>query len=201
VRAPGYFGTFATVLEKGTTVLETENMEDFRYIVHNKELIGFVATAKEFCDLVESPDKGDRRTFLSKLQKALPLIYLTGCSLPDVESNATGTIAEVVAEEDYNLLHVAIRQLMGADDEYLEVFDENMQYSDAPVIASISENVCDIYQDLKNFISSYQQGTHGTMQEALWQLNASFELYWGRTCVNVLRAVHAAVFQTIGEEV
>ena len=39
------------------------------------------------------------------------------------------------------------------------------------------------------------------IEEALWQLNNSFELYWGRACASVLRAVHVAVFRIMDNEV
>jgi hypothetical protein len=175
-------------------------MEEFQHIGYSKEVIEFTAVAKEFCDLVERIDGEEKQAFLSKLQKFLPLIYLKGSLLPDCESDELGMLEEVVTEEDYNHLFNALRQLLAGDDAYLEVFDDNMRYSETPVVASIAENVCDIYQDLKNFISSYQHGMVDVMQEALWQLNANFELYWGRACTSVLRAVHAAVYRITDEE-
>ena len=33
------------------------------------------------------------------------------------------------------------------------------------------------------------------MGEALWQLNNSFELYWGKSCTSVLRAIHLAIYK------
>ena len=70
-----------------------------------------------------------------------------------------------------------------------------MQYSEAPVVHSIAEKTCDIYQDLKNFISSFRCGIPEVIGEALWQLNENFELYWGKGCAEVLRAVHHVVFK------
>ena len=41
-----------------------------------------------------------------------------------------------------------------------------MQYSETPVVNSISEKLCDIYQDLKNFISAYRSGMIDVIEEA-----------------------------------
>ncbi len=170
-------------------------MEDFQHVVYSKEVVEFVAVAKEFCDFVETAPQMSDKEFLPRLQKFIPLIYLKGALLPMSEPEESGMTEDFVTEENYNYLHAQIFALMGELDEYLEVFDENMQYSETPVVHSIAEKVCDIYQDLKNFISSYRCGVAEGMEEALWVLNNNFELYWGKSCAGVLRAVHQAVFK------
>ena len=84
---------------------------------------------------------------------------------------------------------------MGEYDEYLEVFDEAMQYSELPVIHTVSEKLCDIYQDLKNFISAYRSGMETVMIEAVWVLSEGFENYWGKAAAELLRAVHSIVYR------
>ena len=88
-----------------------------------------------------------------------------------------------------------LRALLGEHDDYLEVFDDNMQYSEAPVVNAISEKLADIYQDLRNFIAAYRGGMTEVIEEALWQLNSNFELYWGKACASVLRAIHGAIYK------
>ena len=50
-------------------------MDDFQHVGYSKEVIEFVAVAKEFCDFVEATAGGGRELFLSRLQKFIPLIY------------------------------------------------------------------------------------------------------------------------------
>ena len=154
-----------------------------------------MAVAKEFCGYLESAHEDETNDFLSKMQKFIPLIYLKGSLLPSCESDEMGMLDEVVTEEDYNTLLASLHGILREHDEYLEVFDDNMQYSETPIVNSISEKLCDIYQDLKNFISSYRSGMIDVMGEALWQLNNSFELYWGKSCTSVLRAIHLAIYK------
>lgn len=170
-------------------------MEDFQHVGYSKEVIEFVAVAKEFCDFVETVPQMEVQDILSRLQKFIPLIYLKGSLLPACECEESGLTEDVVAEEDYNYLFGELHRILGERDEYLEVFDDNMQYNEAPVVHSISEKVCDIYQDLKNFTASYRCGIPDVIGEALWELNNNFELYWGKACAGVLRAVHHAVYQ------
>lgn len=175
-------------------------MEDFQHIGYSKEVIEFVAVAKEFCDFVETAPRMQRRDFVLRLQKFIPLIYLKGSLLPACESGENGLAEDIVTEDDYNYLFGEIHRLMGEQDEYLEVFDDNMQYSETPVVHSIAEKTCDIYQDLKNFTVSFRCGIPEVIGEALWQLNNSFELYWGKACAGVLRAVHYVVYEQKEDE-
>jgi len=68
-----------------------------------------------------------------------------------------------------------------------------MEYSETPVVASISENFADIYQDLKDFLTSYRIGNMDVMNEALWDLNNNFYQNWGQDLVNSLRTIHNLV--------
>ena len=170
-------------------------MDDLQHVGYSREVIEFVTVAKEFCNYLDNGEDAEAGEFLSKMQKFIPLIYLKGSLLPHCESDSMGLVEDRVTEEDYNLLHARLNQLLGEHDEYLEVFDEAMQYSETPVVNTISEKLADIYQDLKNFICAYRGGMVEVIEEALWQLNNNFELYWGKACAGVLRAIHAAVYK------
>ena len=175
-------------------------MDDLQHVGYSREVIEFVTVAKEFCNYLENLDEVETSTFLSKMQKFIPLIYLKGSLLPSCEIDSLGWAEDHVTEEDYNQLHSTLKSLLGEHDEYLEVFDDNMQYSEAPVVNTISEKLADIYQDLKNFICAYRGGMTEVIEEALWQLNSNFESYWGKSCANVLRAIHAAVYKVNNTE-
>ena len=84
-----------------------------------------------------------------------------------------------------------------------------MKYSDRPVSSFVSEDIADIYQDIRNFVSVYQLGLEETMINALKVISENFRLYWGQKLVNVLRPLHTLVYkpladidsdQTTGEE-
>ncbi|WP_251624023.1 DUF5063 domain-containing protein [Odoribacter lunatus] len=175
-------------------------MEDFQSLGYHKNVIEFVAVAKEFCDFVETIPSTTLQDTILRLQKFIPLIYLKGSLLPVCECTELGIREDNVTEEQYNYLYTELHNKLGEHDEYLEVFDDNMQYSETPVINSIAEKICDIYQDLKNFIFSYRCGMPEIIEEALWELNNNFELYWGKACVGVLRAIHQVVYQIKDEE-
>jgi len=166
-------------------------MEDnFEHQVYNKNTIEFVTVANEFCLLLESCGKISKMDFIDRSQKLLPLLYLKASLLPKVENEFEGEIEKFVGEGDWEYIRTAVIEKMGANDEYLEVFDDGMRDSDEPVVASISENFADIYQDLKDFLTSYRIASVEIMNDALWDLNNNFYQYWGQAIVNSLRAIH-----------
>ena len=75
-----------------------------------------------------------------------------------------------------------------------------MQYSEEALESSISENIADIYQDLKDFILSYRIGTLEVMNDALGECRNNFEQYWGQRLVNGLRAIHNLVYGLVDLE-
>ena len=81
--------------------------------------------------------------------------------------------------------------ILAEKDDYLDVFVSDMKYSDQPITKFISEDLADIYQDIKDFIFVFQLGLNETMNDALAICQENFSLYWGQKLVNTLRALHA----------
>ena len=88
---------------------------------------------------------------------------------------------------------------MGEQDDYLDVFVEDMKYSDRPILRTVSEELADIYQDIKNFAYAYKIGTDETMQATLSACNENFKTYWGQKLVNVMRALHDVKYNSNNE--
>ncbi len=167
--------------------------DNFDHIVYSKNVIEFVTIANEFCLLLETSAKVSKIEFIETVQKLLPLLYLKACLLPKNESELEEEIEKFVSEADWEFIHTSVQTKMGGHDQFLEVFEEDMEYSETPVIASVSESFADMYQDLKDFLTSYRIGTLDVMNEALWDLTNSFYQHWGQNLVNSLRAIHSLV--------
>ena len=95
-----------------------------------------------------------------------------------------------VTEQEYEDLRQFIAQKLGSDDAYLEVFVEEMRYSDEPITAFISENIADIYQEIKDLACNYQTRDEAVMNDALVNCLEAFEQHWGQKLLNVLRPLH-----------
>ena len=67
----------------------------------------------------------------------------------------------------------------------------DMRYSDEPITAFISENIADIYQEIKDLACNYQTREESIMNDALVNCLEAFEQHWGQKLLNVLRPLHA----------
>ena len=166
-------------------------MESENNPIYDRNTIEFVTVALEYCTLVETAKQYSILEFADKATKMLPLLYLKASLLPPVETDEDMIPELTVTEDMYEAVRNRIADLLGEKDTYLETFHPDMQFSDAPIAAFISENLADIYQDVGNFVSLFRQGNEEVMQEAVALCRANFREYWGQQLLNALKALHA----------
>ncbi len=160
-------------------------------IIYAPAVLEFVATSVEFCKLVESDEPLGREEWVDKMLKVLPTMYVKASLLPDTILSDEDYSATFVSETDYAHVEKKVIDIMGEENTYLDVFVEDMKYSDRPISAFVSENIADIYQDIRNFVSVYQYNLSEQMNDAIYYCKEHFYLYWGQKLVNVLRPLHA----------
>ena len=167
--------------------------------VYSRNVVEFVAVANEFCKYAEhaSELKGDE--LLKILQRILPLMYLKASLLPQLDPFFEDGNEKFVTEADWTDINESLKEKFGTANDYLEVFDEKINETEGPVISSISENMADIYQDIKDFLLLYQTGTGEVMNDAVWECRMNFENFWGQKLVNSMRAINKFIYS--GEEI
>lgn len=172
--------------------MDTDQLPD--HIVYSKKVIEFVTVAAETCLFLEHATEFTSVDFVQKAVKILPLLYLDASLLEIPELVDEDSTERFVGEEDYQFVREQVEQLLGNDDSYLEVFHPDMSLSDTPIAAFVSENMADIYQELKDFAANYQLGDVDIMNDALVACLEAFGVHWGQKLLNALRALHALRF-------
>ena len=175
-------------------------MEKESQTIFDKNVIEFVTVAAEFCAFLERAKRMKRSTFVDTSLKILPLLYLKASMLPKCETIGDEALETYVTEEIYEILRINLSGLMGDKDDYLDVFVQDMVYSDQPIKKSISEDLADIYQDIKDFIFVFQLGLNETMNDSLAICQENFGTLWGQKLVNTLRALHDVKYNQLEEE-
>jgi hypothetical protein len=167
--------------------------------VYSRNVVEFVAVANEFCKYAEhaSDLKGDE--LLKILQRILPLMYLKASLLPQVEPFFDDGNEKFVTEADWTDINETLKEKFGTANDYLEVSDEKANETEGAIVSCISENMADIYQDIKDFLLLYQTGTQEVMNDAIWECRMNFENFWGQKLVNSMRAIHKFIYS--GEEI
>lgn len=159
-----------------------------------KALLEAVTLAQRYCYELEHAREMERNEFISEMLNILPRIYITFTDLSpeNLPGGAEfGYFPEYVDEDFYESVRRNVGNLIGADDIFLETFEEDMKYSDTPIAASVSECLADIFQPLYNFICAVKDSGMEEGGGAYGECHANFENYWAQTLCNVMRALNS----------
>ena len=157
----------------------------------NTNSIAFIGLCNEFCIAVENARESSRDEFLDSMLHLLPRIYISAYDLQsDAITDEDAYIDAVLEEDYYDSVRRAMEEIFGEYDVYLEVFEEDMKYSDTPVAASVSEGLADLFQVMYNFINTIRDASDSTVTGALSAVVEDFRSYWSAKLCNVLRALN-----------
>ena len=175
-------------------------MKQQSQVIFERNTVEFVTVAAEFCAFIERSEGQQRAEFVDTLLKILPLLYIKASMLPECEVMGDDSLETFVTEDDYEVIRINLQEVLADHDDYLDVFVEEMKYSDTPIRKSIAEDLADIYQVVKDFVCQFQSGLNETMHDALAQCREHFMEYWGQTLVNTMRALHEVKYSKNEDE-
>lgn len=176
-----------------TTTDYDDNFEAEATKLSNNTL-AFIALANEYCAACENAPSTEPSEFVATMLRLLPRIYIAATDIATDAIEMPGDIRSILDEDTYNTVSDGIRTVMGANDTYLEVFEEDMKYSDTPIGASIAESLADIFQVLYDFLETVRTAPNELINDAMNAVRDSFGQYWAQTLTNVLRALNAVKY-------
>ena len=129
--------------------------------------LAFIALSNEYCFAVENIGQSDSSSaFVAAMVRILPRIY------------------------------IAASDLRQERDVFLEVFEEDMKYSETPIGMSLSEGLSDIFQVLYNFIATVKDAPSETVNAALVAIKDDFGAYWSQRLCNLMRPLNYLYFNS-----
>ncbi len=162
------------------------------------EIDNFAKKVKYFCEWVES-EFSEPVEELQKVEFLLTELHLGILRLPearaiwdeiedlaDFEDDPEGLKIEwKICREKYAKLPI---------DEYWEIFDAGNIEDRDPVFALVSDDLADIYGDLKIGLLLYETSM---FPEAFWEWRFNFQIHWGNHLVGAQKAIRNYIsFQT-----
>lgn len=162
--------------------------------------IAFMALCQEYCATLENTaqqQSDERQELVDRLLHLLPRLYMCATDMGMTESAFSGTffIDSALDEDYYDTIRRAVETVMGEDDTYLEVFHEDMKYSDTPIAASIAEGCADLFQVFYNYLEAVRDSTEEVVHEASASMYDDFMGYWSTQLCNLLRALNYIRYQ------
>lgn len=156
----------------------------------SKTVLEMLTVANEYCLFFEQAERHETHDILVFFQKIAPLLYLKASLLEMVPANHDAGNERYVTEEEWEAIFKTLRKKFGKNDIYY-VHDHNFD----SVEASLSDNMADIYQDMKDFVLLLQKNTTPARHNAVANIIDLFKHRWGIALINALGAIHHILYK------
>ncbi len=178
---------------------DQQNLDSDGDLIYSVSVLEFVAVSNEYCKFLENSAHFSLSDWVAKAVKILPLLYFKAISVPDFENLSEFEPEGFVTLEDWEFIKDTISQKLGIHDNFVDV--NNLQSATSETSSmSISECLADTYQDIKDFVSSYQLGISESIHEALWDCKENFKQIWGFKILGTLNNLHFILHSPEGLE-
>lgn len=150
--------------------------------INSQEIINFVNTANNFCNLVEKAEECTLPVRLSKFGILLSEVYSAALQLPEMEPTDEKTIN----------LEVNLPQFAGFDNfnYYWELFDP-FKLEEA-ICGNLLDDILDIYLELKRGLIAFEDNSFEN-GDVVWYWRYGFSIHWGHHVVDALRVINKAI--------
>lgn len=145
------------------------------------EVARFVNQARQFCDFVEKPP-GTLLERIERTRHGLLELYTRALALPDVEPPED-------LEDEPSIEPPASWIGFEQFEIYWEVDDPQ---GETPVARSLSDDVLDVYCDLRRGLALWDQGSADHRISAILEWRFHFDHHWGDHAIGAVRALHRA---------
>ncbi len=153
--------------------------------------LALIALCNEFCQAAELAAESTCDDFTATMTRLLPRIYISAQDVPVNVLAGESYIPASLDEDYYDAIRRNIETVLGENDTYLEVFEQDMKFSDTPIGASVAESLADLFQVFYNFINAIKDAPDDIINECLNALSEDFAGYWSQILVNVMRPLNA----------
>ena len=156
-------------------------------IIESKHVLELLSISEEFIKFISNNSKYDKYTIMNFLQKIFPLMYLKGSLIPKIIPANEEADERFVTEEEYQGLYVELKEKFSenCEDGHCDCGDE---------ADKIAEDLCDIYQDLKDFHTIYSKQLLASQECAVRNAREWFIHRWGIHLTQLLVVFHNCIY-------
>lgn len=164
-------------------------------MVQSKTVLEVIAVAAEFCRFIDKIDNQEQTEVFGFLQKILTALYLKGSLLSAIEVDDEEANERFVTEEEYETLRYQLSRYFDSKDYFTAVDFVSGNTESMPV--SLSELLCDIYLDLKDFLILYSKESLAAKENAVANCYYYFQTNWGLKLTMALPYIHYILSQQV----
>jgi hypothetical protein len=154
----------------------------------------FVKYVERYCSLIENLDSINAGGLIEKLAVLLPALYINAIKLPTIWSDSDDLIDDYVTSEMAAKVSRKVDGKLGKFNWHWCVFEPFAEKGEADQYI-LSDDLADIYRDLKDGLEAYKKDTGKNREEAIWAWKFNFEHHWGDHLTAALRAIHQLIVE------
>jgi hypothetical protein len=143
----------------------------------------FAEIVRRYCNWAESLNEAE--TDLQTAQKILAELFLNVLDLPDDEFEDDIELEDVTAEQ-WKLVGMRFSNL--PINGYWTIFDPIYDEEKSAVYGLISDDLADIYRDIKYGLLFFDAGH---FSEAVWEWKFNFKVHWGRHLLEAQKVIYS----------
>jgi len=152
----------------------------------------FTRVAREYCQIIDALDQKEVGQGLNILAHTLPTLYLMALDLPQGDTVSEEGFETIVSHEEWQAIFLKLQGYFGEKDLYFHVFNPIDLTDDRPVAGSLSDDLSDIYRDLKEGIVRLGKASEG---DIVWHWKFNFSIHWGTHLVTAMHVIHCLLFK------
>jgi len=165
-------------------------------VIYHKDIIEFITVAKEYIALLDFQEETNKRVFIFKAHKILPLLYLKASLLPEITEAFNEGNERFCSEELYDAVQNKIHRLLKSND-YEVLINYDSQNLDEQEWVKLSEIFADIFQSLYDTLNLYRIGNEEMMNDALYECQNDFKMLWGKRLLQLIESLHRMIFENL----
>lgn len=159
-------------------------------ILYSGGALEFVRLSQEYCAMLEKDGDLSQDLFIRFSLYSLPAIYSSMVGIPQLEPVFDEGSEKFVSEQAWSEVYRKISTCMEGANDFLDIPSESEFDRTEIITRKISEDMADIYQDLRDFLEIYKNAPEDVMNDALWECQNNFMSFWGSKALRVSSALH-----------
>lgn len=157
--------------------------------INKPEVTEYLESARRFCEYMESDSEVEPVEFLKQVRSLLLVLYQKALTFPLHDGDTDGDTEDLLGEGYFVVLKLIGRKV-GTMDYYYHVYDPTNLDNENSVAGLLTDDLGDIYRDLKMALLQLNTDSEIAKEDALWSLHFSFRSHYGAHIINALYAIH-----------
>ena len=165
-------------------------------ITDSEEVKSFINVANKYCNLIEERDKYTEVEIYQVAYQLLPQLCLYAMQLPEIDR--CPYYEERISHSVWQKLYEQLKQkLKQSSKGYHEIYDPWDPNNTRPVVASLSDDLADIFSDIFPGLRDFDASSAALRRGIVWGWKFSYEFHWGDHATMAFRSIHWLLYDKI----